>query len=137
MALKMEDVMSADHDVMMDFDIKGVAALVKDAPEITHDGFESSKGMLQRLSAKNIKIEACPSCLKAAGHKPENLVPGVKIADKQDFFWVHPGADSFPGLLTPIARPTSGDSPFWGAIDIRRVRLGRATLLNAGDPNDA
>jgi predicted peroxiredoxin len=86
MALKMADVMSADHDVMMYFDIKGVAVLVKDAPEVAHGSFESSKGMLQKLSAKGIRIEACPSCLTAAGYKPEDLVPGVKIADKKDFF---------------------------------------------------
>jgi hypothetical protein len=29
---------------------------------------------------------ACPGCLKAAGKSPEDLAPGIEVADKERFF---------------------------------------------------
>lgn len=85
MALRMADLMSADKDVMMYFDIEGVKALTKSAPDVKHEGFESSRAMLGRLLGKGIRIQACPGCLKAAGFEAGDLADGVSLADRKDF----------------------------------------------------
>ena len=85
MALRMADIMSMDHDVMMYFDIGGVKALTKSAPDVKHEGFESSRVMLRRLLDKGIKIQACPGCMKVAGLTADDLEKGVTTADRKDF----------------------------------------------------
>jgi predicted peroxiredoxin len=87
MALKMATVMAeGGKDVLVYFDIEAVKLLVEDAPEVTHEAFPSSKEILARLDEMNILIRACPSCLKAAGKTAEDLLPGIKIADRDEFF---------------------------------------------------
>jgi len=34
----------------------------------------------------NVPVRACPSCLKAAGKTPGDLLPGIKTADRDEFF---------------------------------------------------
>jgi len=31
-------------------------------------------------------VRACPSCLKVAGKTPEDLLAGIKTADRDEFF---------------------------------------------------
>jgi len=31
-------------------------------------------------------MSVCPGCLEAAGHKPEDVMEGVRIAQKDQFF---------------------------------------------------
>jgi peroxiredoxin family protein len=33
-----------------------------------------------------VGVYACPTCLKIAGYKPEDLIAGVQIAQKDKFF---------------------------------------------------
>ena len=86
MALKMASLMSADKDVLVYFDVKGVGVVLKDAKDLQRAPFESSKQQLEALMAKGVPIYVCPGCLKAANKTPEDLMPGVKIADKDAFF---------------------------------------------------
>ena len=86
MALSMADQMSEDKDVLVYFDIKGVEVPLKDAQERKFGNFTSSKTLLQKLIDNGVHLYACPACLEAAGKKPEDLMDGVKIADKQAFF---------------------------------------------------
>ncbi|MBL7906482.1 MAG: DsrE family protein [Bacteroidales bacterium] len=86
MALKQANMMAADKDVIIYFDIKGIEVVLNDAQDITYPTFPGSKESLKGLMDKGITILACPSCLKAAGKSEADLMPGVKIADKELFF---------------------------------------------------
>jgi predicted peroxiredoxin len=86
MALKMANLMSTDRDVLVYFDVKGVNVVLKDAQDLISPTFESSGAQLTALLDKGVPLYVCPSCLKAAGKRPEDLRPGVKIAEKEAFF---------------------------------------------------
>jgi predicted peroxiredoxin len=86
MALKMATLMSADRDVLVYFDLKGINVVLKDAKDVTFPTFDSSKSQLKALIDKGVPLYACPGCLKATGKKAEDVMPGVKIAEKDAFF---------------------------------------------------
>ncbi len=86
MALKMAEMISEDHDVLMYFDIEGVEVLVKDAPDLSYAQFPGSHGQLKKLIEKGIIIQACPGCLEAAGYAETDLLEGIAVADKESFF---------------------------------------------------
>jgi predicted peroxiredoxin len=60
--------------------------VLKDAKEVTFPTFDSSKSQLKALIDKGVPLYACPACLKAAGKRSEDLMSGVKIAEKDAFF---------------------------------------------------
>jgi len=86
MPLRMAVMMGDTNDVAVYLDIKGVLAVVKDAPEVTMETFPSSYELVSKLVEMGIPVMACPGCLKAAGKSPEDLMDGVKVADKNTFF---------------------------------------------------
>lgn len=86
MALKMATIMAMDKDVLVYLDIKGVEVVLQDAKDITYPTFPSAQESMKLLIEKGIPIYACPSCLKAAGKSGEDLMPGVKVAEKEKFF---------------------------------------------------
>lgn len=86
MALNMARIMSETKDVVMYFDIKGIQVLLKGAENLTYSHFPGSHEQIKKLLAKGITIMACPGCLKAAGKSPKDLMPGIKVADKNKFF---------------------------------------------------
>lgn len=86
MALKQAVMMAEDKDVILYFDIKGIEVVLNDGQDISYPTFPSSQESLKILIDKGITIFACPSCLKAAGKSEADLMPGVKIADKAQFF---------------------------------------------------
>ena len=86
MALKQAVMMAEDRDVLIYFDIKGIEVVLNDAQDISYPTFPTSKESLKILMDKGITIFACPACLKAAGKSETDLMPGVKIADKEQFF---------------------------------------------------
>jgi len=86
MALNMAVMMADSRDVLLYFDIKGVEVVLKESPEIKYDHFPSSHHQIQALLEKNIPILACPGCLQAAGKSPQDLMPGISVADKDKFF---------------------------------------------------
>jgi predicted peroxiredoxin len=86
MALKMAQIMSENHDVLVYFDISGVEACLKDAEDIAYSHFPTSKTQVKGLLEKGVTLMACPGCLKAAGKTPEDLAAGIKVADKEAFF---------------------------------------------------
>lgn len=85
MALRMAELMSEDHDVLVYFDISGIDLVLKDAPNITLKEFPASKSQIQKLIGHEAILMACPGCLAAAGKSAADLAPGIKIADKQVF----------------------------------------------------
>ena len=86
MALRLAELMAESRDVLVYFDIKGIEVVVKDAPDLTYSHFPTSKAQLAKLIEMGITIFACPGCLKAAGRTPADLMPGIKVADKDEFF---------------------------------------------------
>ena len=86
MALKMAEIMQETRDVLVYFDIKGVEVCLKGAPDIQFSYFEASKAQIQKLLDKKVTVMVCPTCLKAAGKVPDDLAPGIQVADKDRFF---------------------------------------------------
>lgn len=86
MALKQAVMMAEDKDVLIYFDIKGIEVVLNDAQDVSYPTFPTSKESLKLLMDKGVTIFACPACLKAAGKSEADLMPGVKLAEKEMFF---------------------------------------------------
>jgi predicted peroxiredoxin len=86
MPLKMAVMMSMDKDVIVYMDIKAVELLVKSSKDLTFGEFESAHTYIKQLVDNKVVVCACPTCLKIAGFKPEDLMDGVQIAQKDKFF---------------------------------------------------
>ena len=86
MPLKMAVMMSADKDVLVYMDIHAVNILVKGSDDLKFADFESAHTYIKQLTDKGVGVYACPTCLKIAGFKPEDLIEGVQVAQKDKFF---------------------------------------------------
>jgi predicted peroxiredoxin len=86
MPLKMAVMMSMDKDVIVYMDIKAVELLVKSSKDLSFGEFESAHTYIKQLINNKVVVCACPTCLKIAGFKPEDLIDGVQIAQKDKFF---------------------------------------------------
>lgn len=86
MPLKMAVMMSMDKDVIVYMDIKAVELLDKSSADLNFAEFESAHSYIKQLTDKGVGVYACPTCLKIAGFKPENLIDGVQVAQKDKFF---------------------------------------------------
>ncbi len=86
MPLKMAVMMADDKDVLVYMDIHAVHLLVKGAEDLKFADFESAHTYIKKLIEKGVGVYACPTCLKIAGYKPEDLMEGVQTAQKDKFF---------------------------------------------------
>lgn len=86
MPLKMATLMATDKDVIVYMDIHAVELLVKGAKDMNFADFESFQTYIKQLVEKKVGIYACPTCLKIAGFKPEDLMDGIQVAQKDKFF---------------------------------------------------
>ena len=86
MPLKMAIMMAKDKDVIVYMDIHAVELLVKGAKDMNFTEFESAQTYIKRLVDKKVGVYACPTCLKIAGFKPEDLMNGIQVAQKEKFF---------------------------------------------------
>jgi len=86
MALWLAEKMSADKDVLVFMDIKGVELALEGSRDMTYAHFPSLHTSLKRLLDKGIPVMVCPGCLKAAGKKDSDLRKGIQLADKDRFF---------------------------------------------------
>jgi len=86
MALKMAELMAADRDVLMYFDIEGVHAVLADAANLEHAQFPTSHAQIAHLLELGVSLYACPGCLEAAGKTKEDLREGIQMANKDAFF---------------------------------------------------
>jgi predicted peroxiredoxin len=86
MGLQMAAIMAESKDVLVYIDITGVDLVLKDSKDLTFSHFPSSLTQLTKLIDMGITVYVCPGCLKAAGKTPEDVMNGVKIADKEGFF---------------------------------------------------
>lgn len=86
MPLKMASMMAQDKDVLVYMDIDAVKLLVKDAKDLQYSEFESAHTYIKKINELGGTVMACPTCLKIAGYKPEDLREGVEIANKDKFY---------------------------------------------------
>lgn len=86
MGLRMAQIMAADHDVLVYFDVDGINVVMQGAPELNLKPFGSAQALLQDLLAKKVPVYACPGCLAALGKTTDQLHPGVQVAQKEAFF---------------------------------------------------
>lgn len=86
MGLRMAQIMSADRDVLVYFDVDGIGVLLEDGQDLTMEPFGSSHAMIADLVNRGVPVFACPGCLQAAGKTPEDLISGVQVAQKDAFF---------------------------------------------------
>ena len=94
MALSLAAKMSADKDVLVFFNLKGVEIPLKESKAIAlvpssllaFEEFETVQTLLPKLIDKGVHVCVCPMCLKAANYQPEDLIEGVQIAEKEAFF---------------------------------------------------
>lgn len=86
MPLKMAVMMADDKDVLVYMDIHAVHLLVKGAEDLKFADFESAHTYIKKLIEKGVGVYACPTCLNIAGYKPEDLMEGVQVAQKDKFF---------------------------------------------------
>ena len=91
MALNMAVNMSADRDVLVYMDVKGIEVALKDSQNLTYAQFSFSRDQIKKLVDKGVGVYACPDCLSAAGKTQDDLLPGVKIAEKDAFFFFTSG----------------------------------------------
>jgi predicted peroxiredoxin len=86
MGLRMAQMMAADRDVLVYFDIDGVQTVLQSAPDLQMQPFGSSRSIIRDLAERGVPLYACPGCLEAAGASADQLLPGVQVAEKQGFF---------------------------------------------------
>ena len=86
MPLKMAVMMAQDKDVIIYMDIHAVELLVKGSKDLNFSDFDSFQTYIKQLTDNKVGVYACPTCLKIAGFKPEDLIDGVQIAQKEKFF---------------------------------------------------
>lgn len=86
MGLKMATLMAQSRPALVYFDIQGVHAVLKDAPDLAMEPFHSSHTAIRMLLDKGMTVCVCPGCLKAAGKTAEDVMEGVQIANKDRFF---------------------------------------------------
>jgi len=67
-------------------DIEAVKVLTSTAKNISMVGFPSLHELLTRLNELNVPIVACPTCMKIARIAEQDLRPGVKVAQRDQFF---------------------------------------------------
>lgn len=86
MPLSMATMTTSGKDVLICLDIDAVKLVVKNAADIEYGHFTSLKSSLQQLIEMNVGIYASPGCMKAAGIATEDLIEGIRIAEKDKFF---------------------------------------------------
>lgn len=86
MPLQMAMMMAEDKDVLIYLDIDAVNLIIKDAEDIAYGHFTPLKESLSDLLEKGVGIYACPGCMKIAGIEENDLMEGIKVAQKDRFF---------------------------------------------------
>lgn len=86
MAMSIALKMAPDHDVFVFVDIDGIYPMLKDAEIINYKNFEPVRGQIDQLLEMGVEIAVCPMCLEAAGKTKYQLIEGLKLAEKEDFF---------------------------------------------------
>lgn len=82
MALRMAD----ENDVYVYMDINAVNVVLNSSKSLEMNKFETSKILVDKILNKGIRIAVCPTCLEVANKTQYDLMKGIKLANKEDFF---------------------------------------------------
>lgn len=82
LALKMAD----DHDVYFFADLKGPEIFLTKTHAVEMRHFEASKVLIQKLLDKGVTFGVCQTCLELMNQTEFDLMKGIKLANKADFF---------------------------------------------------
>ena len=86
MAFKMATLMADSKDVILYLDIQAGALGVTGAEVVEMRGCDPLSTYIETLLDKGVEIYACPTCLSVMGYGPDDLMDGIKPADKDAFF---------------------------------------------------
>lgn len=86
MPFKMATLMADTRDVILYLDIHAGALVVEGAEDLEMEGFDPLSTYIKTLLDKGVEIYACPTCLSVMGYSPDDLMEGIKPADKDAFF---------------------------------------------------
>jgi predicted peroxiredoxin len=86
MPLQMAAIMADDKDVLIYLDIDAVNLVTNYAEDIAFGHFTPLKESIQILLEMGVEIYACPGCMKIEGIEEDELMDGIKIAQKERFF---------------------------------------------------
>jgi predicted peroxiredoxin len=79
-------MMAKDKDVLVYLDIHAVELVTKTSKDMQFADFAPLKELLQGLIDQKVGVYACPTCMKIANIKPEDLMEGIQVAQKEKFF---------------------------------------------------
>jgi predicted peroxiredoxin len=82
MALRMAD----ENDVYVYMDINAVNVVLNNSKSLEMNKFETSKILVDKILNKGVRIAVCPTCLEVANKTQYDLMKGIKLANKEDFF---------------------------------------------------
>jgi predicted peroxiredoxin len=91
MALQMARMMYDSHPVLVYLDIEAVKAVLKDSKDVTHPAFPTAQTQIRYFLDHGVTVMACPGCLRAFNKTSDDLMAGVKVAQKDAFFDFAPG----------------------------------------------
>ena len=91
MALQMARMMSDSRPVLVYLDIEAAKTVLKDSKDVTHPAFPTAQTQIRYLLDHGVTIMACPGCLRAFNKTGDDLMAGVKVAQKNTFFDFAPG----------------------------------------------
>ena len=86
MPLQMASMMANDKDVLIYLDIDAVSLVINDSEDIAYGHFTPLKESINNLLEMGVEIYACPGCMKIAGIEEDDLLEGIKVAQKEKFF---------------------------------------------------
>lgn len=86
MALTMGLKMADDYDVYIYIDISAVHVVLNSSKSLEMPKFETSKILIDKILNKGVRIAVCPTCLESANKTQYDLMKGIKLANKNEFF---------------------------------------------------
>lgn len=78
--------MASNHDVYVFLNINAVHLVLNSAKSVEMPKFEASKILITKLLNNGVRIAVCPMCLEAANKTQFDLMNGITLAQKEDFF---------------------------------------------------
>lgn len=86
MALTLAGAFAGDHPVLIYADLDAVSLFTEEAPSVSSRGYLPAGERIPALLNAGALIRVCPTCLSAAGLSSADLIEGVTLADKREFF---------------------------------------------------
>jgi predicted peroxiredoxin len=86
MALTLANTFAPDRPVLLYADVEAVRLFLEDAVLPAPKGYDAGATLLNQLLDAGVRIQVCPTCLKARGFSADDLKSGIVLADKAAFF---------------------------------------------------